>query len=328
VKFQVVVLHRPLKFSDPLLSTTVVDEPTMIRFGESLKSAGFDTLLVSVGDDIASVLENFDPARTVYFNCCEGTDDDPNGYDPITGLLESERFIYTGACDPVLAWSYDKGNMKARLVAHSIPTPEYAIYSDGDSRDWSIFPALVKPVNQHGSFGITRASVVDTPEQLEDRVRYVYDTWKQPALVEDFIDGPEYRVYILGNGDLEILPLYATYYDAAPDYHDHIWGFDNKWTNNGTNDLLRYDLPPQLDADLQARIEQAAAGGYRVCEARDYGAVDIRVRDGVPYLLDVNQNPDISEGYSFAQAAQAGGCNYAELLAKIVLLAAERLPRA
>jgi len=225
----------------------------------------------------------------------------------------------------VLAWSYDKANTKTRLVAHNIPTPEYAICSDGDSRSWTIFPALVKPVNQHGSFGITRASVVDTPEQLEARVREVYATWGQPALVEDFIDGPEYRVYILGNEPLEILPLYATYYDAAPDYHDHIWGYDNKWTESGNNDILRYELPPVIDPDLQARVEKAATESYRVCEARDYGTVDIRVRDNIPYVLDMNQNPDISEGYSFAQAAQAGGCNYSELLAKIVLLAAERL---
>jgi D-alanine-D-alanine ligase len=328
VTFQVIILHRPLSFSDPLMSTTVVDEQIMERFEESLKSAGFDAHLLSVGDDIASVLQTFDPAKTVYFNCCEGTDEDPNGYDPITALLDSAGYVYTGACDEVLSWSFDKTNMKKRLVSKDIPTPEYMICSDGDSRAWSLFPALVKPVNQHGSFGITRASVVDTPEQLEEQVRYVYETWKRPALVEDFIDGPEYRVYILGNDELEILPLYATYYDTAPDYHDHIWGFDNKWTDHGTNDQMRYELPAQPEPDLQRRIEQAAIDGFRVCEARDYGAVDIRVRDGIPYVLDVNQNPDISEGYSFAQAAQAGGCTYAELVGKIVLHAAERLPKA
>jgi D-alanine-D-alanine ligase len=324
--FKVIVLHRALKFSDPALVNTVITIEFMKRFEESLKTAGFNTGSVHVGEDIATILKGFDPAKTVYFNCCEGTDDDPNGYDPITGLLESAGYVYTGACDPVLVWSYDKENTKKRLVKHNIPTPEYAICQDGDSRTWATFPALVKPVNQHGSFGITRASVVDTPDQLETRVREVYATWGQPALVEDFIDGPEYRVYILGNEQLEILPLYATYYDAAPDYHDHIWGYDNKWTENGTNDILRYELPAVISADLQAEIVRVATESYRICEARDYGAVDIRVRDGIPYVLDVNQNPDISEGYSFAQAAQAGGCTYPELLGKIALLAAERLP--
>jgi D-alanine-D-alanine ligase len=325
--FQVIVLHRALKFADPELVNTVITEDFMKRFEESIRTAGFNTRSVRVEDDIETVLKGFDPAKTVYFNCCEGTDDDPNGYDPITGLLEGAGYIYTGACDPVLVWSYDKGNTKTRLVKHNIPTPDYAICIDGDSRSWKTFPALVKPVNQHGSFGITRASVVDTPDELETRVREVHATWGQTALVEDFIDGPEYRVYILGNEQLEVLPLYATYYDAAPDYHDHIWGYENKWTESGTNDILRYELPAVVSAELQAEIERVATESYRICEARDYGTVDIRVRDGVPYVLDVNQNPDISEGYSFAQSAQAGGCTYPELLGKIVLLAAERLPK-
>jgi D-alanine-D-alanine ligase len=323
--YQVIILYRALTFSDPTMEHTVVNHDIMVRFEQTLKSAGFDARLLDVGDDIAEVLATFDPCKTVYFNCCEGTNDDPNGYDPITGLLESAGYVYTGASDPVLAWSHDKANTKKRLVENGVPTPDFALYKDGDSRGWTIFPALVKPVNQHGSFGITRASVVDTPEELEARVQYVYERWKLPALVEDFIDGPEYRVYILGNDRLEILPLYATYYDAAPDYHDHIWGYDNKWTESGTNDILRYELPPKLTAEMQGRIEKAAADGYRVCQARDYGTVDIRVRDGVPYVLDMNQNPDISEDFSFAQAAEAGGCSYAELIAKIVLLAAERL---
>jgi D-alanine-D-alanine ligase len=325
--FQVIVLHRALKFADPELVNTVITEDFMKRFEESIRTAGFNTRSVRVEDDIETVLKDFDPAKTVYFNCCEGADDDPNGYDPITGLLEGAGYTYTGACDPVLVWSYDKENTKKRLVKHNIPTPDYAICLDGDSRSWKTFPALVKPVNQHGSFGITRASVVDTPDELETRVREVHATWGQTALVEDFIDGPEYRVYILGNEQLEVLPLYATYYDAAPDYHDHIWGYENKWTESGTNDILRYELPAVVSAELQAEIERVATESYRICEARDYGTVDIRVRDGVPYVLDVNQNPDISEGYSFAQSAQAGGCTYPELLGKIVLLAAERLPK-
>jgi D-alanine-D-alanine ligase len=324
--FQVIILYRSALFRDPSPETTIANEAVMHRFEATLQSAGFDAHLVSVGDDIADVLAAFDPAQTVVFNSCEGTEDNPYGYDPITALLERAGFVYTGAADEVLAWSFNKADMKTRLLQHNIPTPEYAIYIDGDSRGWSIFPALVKPVNQHSSVGITRASVVDTPEQLEARVRHVCETWGQPALVEDFIDGPEYRVYILGNRHLEILPVYATYYDNAPDYHDHIWGYDNKWTEHGTNDLLRYELPARLDADLQTRIVNVAVESYRRCGARDYGAVDLRLRDGIPYVLDANQNADISEGYSFAQAAAAAGYSYAELVTRIVLLAAERLP--
>jgi D-alanine-D-alanine ligase len=327
VSYRVIILHRPLKFTNPSLTVTVVTEEYIQRFESALQEAGFDARLVDVLDDIEDVLQTFDPRSTLIFNCCEGTDDDPNGYDPITGLLEKYGFGYTGASDPVLAWSHDKANMKARLVEHGIPTPKYAICHNGIPQAWDTFPALVKPANQHGSFGITRASVVDSPESLAAQVKDVHETWKKAALVEDFIDGMEIRVYMLGNDEIEVLPLYATYYDAMPDYHDHLFGYENKWGEESANALLTYALPPKLPDDLQALIVKAAVDGYRACEARDYGTVDIRVRDGIPYVLDVNQNPDISDGYSFADAAKAGGYDYPTLLAKIVRYAAERLPK-
>jgi D-alanine-D-alanine ligase len=326
LSYQVVVLHRPLKMYDRELKKDVPDEVSFPKFAASLESAGFRVHLLCAGDDIASQLDAYDCTKTIFFNCCEGTEENPNGYDPITCLLEEGNYVYTGATDATLKWSFDKSITKVRLVHHQIPTPRYAIYQDGDSRAWDIFPSLVKPVNQHGSFGITRASVVDSSAELEEQVTRVYQTWGKAALVEDFIDGPEYRVYILGNEILEILPLYGTWYDASPDYHDHIWGFENKWGEQ-SDQSLRHELPAILDPALETAIKEAAATSYRICEARDYGTVDIRVRDGRPYVLDVNQNPDISEGFSFAQAAEAGGCSYPELLARIVLLATERLPR-
>jgi D-alanine-D-alanine ligase len=326
VSYQVVVLHRPLTFKDQSLVKTVTTDEVAERFENSIRSAGFSVITVAVGENIEAVLEKFDRKHTVFFNCCEGTDDDPNGYDPITGLLERCGYAYTGASDPVLLWSFDKTNMKNRLIEHNIPTPKHGIYVDGDSREWSVFPALVKPANQHGSFGINPTSVVHTPDELEQQVLKVYQTYKSAALVEDFIDGPEFRVYITGNEELDIYPLYGTYYDAEPDIRERIWSYENKWAEVQSNPVLRHELPSVLEGDLQARIEEAAAKSYRAIEARDYGTVDIRVRDSIPYVLDANQNPDISEGYSFAQAAEAGGRDYPALLRRIIELAAERLP--
>jgi D-alanine-D-alanine ligase len=327
--FQVVILHRVLHFIDPLTEKPDDSLATVVGMPKALKKAGIEASLLLVEDDIEQRLQAYDPAATIFFNTCEGEDDNPNWYDPITSILERLGLTCTGARDEILQGSQDKAIMKAQLIQGGVSTPDYEICVDGQLNGWRRFPALVKPANQHGSFGINRTSVVDSYSELKRQVECVLDEWKSPALIEDFIDGAEYRAYMVGNDDdIEIMPLYATIYDAVPDHHDRLFGFDNKWKAEAcpVNELLNYELPARLSPEMQTRIEQEAKAAYRAVGSRDYGACDIRVRDGIPYVLDANQNADISEGYSFAAAAAAGGITYPELLKKVVLHTAARLP--
>jgi D-alanine-D-alanine ligase len=327
--FEVVIVHRVLHYIDPLNNQPDNSLQTVVGMPKALQKAGIKASLLLVESDIEERLKAYDPATTIFFNTCEGEDDNPNWYDPITSLLERLGLNCTGARDEILQGSQDKRIMKEQLLRGGVSTPDYEICADGKLNGWGRFPALVKPANQHGSFGITRTSVVDSYADLKRQVEEVLDTWKGPALIEDFIDGAEYRAYMVGNGDhIEIMPLYATIYDAVPDHHDRLFGFDNKWKAEAceVNELLHYELPAKLSPEMQTLIEREAKAAYRAVEARDWGACDIRVRDGVPYVLDANQNADISEGYSFATAAAAGGITYPELLKKVVLHAAERLP--
>jgi D-alanine-D-alanine ligase len=245
----------------------------------------------------------------------------------IPPILEELGFAYTGADAWALYTSQRKGLTKEILLKNKIPTPVSRIYDRAVLNGWRRYPALVKPANEHCSYGITRESVVDSPQQLKERVQYVLDTWKGPALVEDFIDGIEYNVSFVGNGDLEVLPIGAIDYSAFADYHDRLCTFDAKWNpESEAYRLTGVRCPALLDATFKRRIERVALAAYRALRLRDYGRIDIRVRNGVPYVLDVNANPDITMEGGFARSSRAAGYDYGRITARILQLAAERLP--
>ncbi|MEO8613186.1 MAG: ATP-grasp domain-containing protein [Chloroflexota bacterium] len=322
VPYQVLIAYRPFHIDDPNLAQTVATDATIQAAFEALQQAGFDVSVLSVGADIANVLRHYDPRHTVIFNYCDGFDDDPTGYDPVTGIFERLGFAYTGAHDAILLSSQDKGRTKVIMEREHISTPTYRIYEQADVNGWNIFPALVKPVRKHGSLGITPESVVETPEQLARQVGRVLNEWQQPALVEDFIDGTEYRVSVWGNAALEVLPLMSIQFLPMPERPYGMKDFDTKWLEHG----MQIDIPAKVEPGLLTRIEQVAMQAFRALEMRDYGGIDIRVRDGIPYVIDPNANADICDVSSFSQMARAAGYDYATVLARIVGLAAERIP--
>ena len=273
-----------------------------------LNSVGIDVLPIAVTTDIAPALRGLDPRDTVIFNWCEGINNDPNAYDAVPPMLEALGYAYTGAGAWSLHVTQRKGLTKDILLENKIPTPVSKIYDRAALNGWRRYPAIVKPANEHCSFGITRDSVVDNPQQLKERVQYILDTWKGPALVEDFIDGVEYNVSVWGNdASAEVLPIAAIDYSVFADYHDRLVSFDAKW--NPDSDAYRLTgvtCPAPLDPVLRRRIERVGLKAYKALGLRDYGRVDLRVRNGVPYVLDVNANPDITMEGGFARSAARG----------------------
>lgn len=325
-QFKAVILYTVLKDWTP--DDTAVSDEAITRMQRGLRAVGLDVTPVPVHDDVAAALRGLDPRETVVFNWCEGFGADPNAYDVVPPILEQLGFAYTGADAWSLHASQLKEMTKALLLQHKIPTPVSKLYDRAALNGWRRYPALVKPAHEHCSFGITRESIVDTPQQLKERVQYVLDTWKGPALVEDFIDGVEYNVAVWGNDELQVLPIGAIDYAIFPDYHDRLCSFDAKW--NPESDAYRLTgvrCPAVLDRTLQRRIERVALKTYRALRLRDYGRIDMRVRAGVPYVLDVNANPDITMEGGLARSARVAGYDYGQMTARILRLAAERMPR-
>jgi len=323
--FQAVILYTVM--SDWDKGDTELSEESVLRMCRGLRATGQAVTPLAIRRDVAGALKTFDPRDTVIFNWCEGIDGEPNAYDKVPPILEELGFAYTGAAAWSLQATQDKAITKQVLLEHKIPTPVSKLYDRPMINGWRRFPALVKPSNEHCSFGITRDSVVDSAQQLKERVQYVVDTWHCPALVEDFIDGIEYNISIWGNDTPALLPVGAIDYSAFSDYHDRLCSFDAKW--NPESDAYRLasvQCPAVLDAPLKRRIEKVALKTFKALRIRDYGRIDLRVRDGVPYVLDVNANPDITMEGGFARSSRAAGYDYGQMTARILRYAAERMP--
>ncbi len=323
--FKAVILYSVL--SDWTPADTAVSDEAIHRMRRGLSAVGLDVTPVAIYRDVAAPLRHLSPREHVIFNWCEGLDNDPNAYDVVPPVLESLGFAYTGSDAWSLGATQDKGFTKRILLENKIPTPVSKVYERAVLNGWRRYPAIVKPAKEHCSFGITRESVVDSAQQLKERVQYVLDTWHGPALIEDFIDGVEYNVSVWGNGELQVLPLAAIDYSVFDDYHDRLCSFDAKW--NPESDAYRLtgvQCPAVVEPVLKRRIERVAMNAYRALRLRDYGRVDIRVRNGVPYVLDVNANPDITMEGGFARSARVAGFDYGQMAARILGLAARRRP--
>jgi D-alanine-D-alanine ligase len=326
-KFRAVILHSIM--SDWTSDDTALSEECITRMKRGLGVVGLEAAPIAVRRDVAGAVKHLDPREHVIFNWCEGLDGAPNAYDAVPPILEELGLAYTGSDAWALATTQDKAATKKILLENKIPTPVSKVYERATLNGWRRYPALVKPATEHCSFGITREAVVDSPPQLKERVQYVLDTWHCPALVEDFIDGTEYNVAVWGNGDdAQVLPISALDYSAFADYHDRLCTFDAKWNpDSEAYRLTAVQCPALLDKTLQRRIQRVALAAYRALRLRDYGRIDLRVRNGVPYVLDVNANPDITMEGGFARSARAAGYDYGQTTAKILSFAARRMPR-
>lgn len=328
--YKVLIAYRPFDEKTPPEQWSEIPADEDIDWVENcLRSTGMETEILYVGRDVEEVLRGYDPRETVIFNYCDGyayTDEDDNyeqtGYDPVTKIFEALDFAFTGATDQTLWDGQDKAIAKAQLTTRGIPTPVYRVYRTSDASDWTIFPALVKPSRQHASMGISQKSVVKNPEELKQQIEYVLDTWQQPALVEEYIEGAEVRVSLWGNGKLEVLPMLRIHYPYASDPRYAVLDYDSKWDES----RIAYELPAQFERGVKRNIEKVARAAYRATGMRDYGSMDIRVRDGQPYVIDPNQNADVSEVSYVIRVARAAGYTDAHLLSGLVRLAAERRP--
>jgi len=303
-------------------------EQYVMTMADALVRHGHRVELVPVRRDIAGPLERFDPCKQIVFNWCESLDGLPNSSELVPPVLEEMGFAYTGSDAWTLATTQNKAVTKAVLDRLHIPTPAWSVFRSADDvNDWNIFPAIVKPVAEHSSCGITDGAVVSDSGELRERVAYIVKTFGKPALVEDFIEGREFNISIWGNGKPAPLPLYEIDFSEIPDPRNRLVNYDAKWTKGSfLYEHTPSRCPAQVDDELAERICSVAMAAYRALRLRDYGRIDMRIRDGQPYVLDVNSNPDITIDGGFAKTAAAAGYDYGAAVSRIISLAARRKP--
>lgn len=294
---------------------------------DALVSRGWRVLPLQVTHDLASPLRSFDPREWVVFNLCEGEPAQAFYYAKATRVLAELGFSFTGSD----AWSLDetqyKWRMKALMDDAGVPTPKWAVFERAEDVCFDAFPAIVKPAAEHCSYGITRESVVMNEAEARRQAGRVINEFKQPALIEEFLDSAEYNVTVWGDGDdVGVLGISTMTYDAFDDIHDRLCTFDAKWTpKSEAYQRIPAICPAPVSQELKRKIEAVSIAAYRASGCRDYGRVDLRLRGDQPMALDINANCDVSADGGFANAARAAGLSYGELLERLVLMAVQRM---
>jgi D-alanine-D-alanine ligase len=253
----------------------------------------------------------------------------------VAALLNLLNLHYTGSSPGGLLLAGDKVLTKKVLRFHGIQTPEFATLYRG-ALDWAgdlSFPVIVKPPQEDASLGITSASVVRELKDLFARIDELQTEFQQPVLVEQFIDGREFYVGVLGNANAEALPVIELDFTGFPSDRPRIASWAAKWGDEGDGIGAEFEgahsiFPAHLDAELETRMKQIAVEALHALRLRDYARIDLRVTDaGEIFVIEVNPNCYLERESEFARAAKQHGLEYDALLARILELASARYAR-
>jgi D-alanine-D-alanine ligase len=294
---------------------------------KALKELGHTVKLVPLGADVVKFIDQLRAAApAAVFNLCEGFWGDSRKEMHVAALLDLLGYAYTGAAPLCLGLTQDKVRTKDLLMRHGLPTPKYVLVKMGEhypkTRDLT-YPLIIKPRFEDASLGITLDSIVESEVALKKRIRYVHDTYHQGALVEEFIEGREINAAVLGNAPFEALPLSEIRFQ--PGLARSIVSYDGKWLEDSAEYARTEPVcPAPLKAKEEFLLRDVALRAYKILECRDYARVDIRLRNDVPYILEVNANPDIAPGAGLVRAARAAGLTYPKLVDRILQMALKR----
>ena len=297
---------------------------TVAEAKRSLEARGFEAVPLQCSLEALFSLKNFD----LVFNLAEGFGDDLRAEPNVAGFIELLGVPYTGSSPRALELARDKGLSKLVLEREGIPTPRFSIFRT-DADPFSLdFPVIIKPLLEDASIGITVDSIVRDEEDLRAKVASVLETYRQPALVEEYIEGREVNAALfIGPGGAEVLPLSEIVFDL-PEGVPKILGFEAKWMEDSPLYQNTVPLcPAPLESELKERIEDLAERACSALGVESYARVDFRIRDedGEPLVIEVNPNPCINPtGSGFARAAATDGMDYPQLIGRIARSALER----
>lgn len=296
----------------------------------ALAARGWTVEPVEVNHDLVGALKPYSPDDWLVFNLCEGAPTQAFYYANTARVLSAMGYTFTGADHVSLDVTQFKWKMKSMLQQHNVPTPRWSVVEHpGDIRPDLLtddfFPAIVKPANEHCSYGITRDAVVMSLDEARARAAWVIEQFNGPALIEEFLDSPEYNVSVWGSSQPSVLGISTMTYDAFDDLRDRLCTFEAKWDpSSEPYQRIPAVCPAPVSPELKAEIEAVSLAAYVALGCRDYGRVDLRLKDGRPMALDVNSNCDVSPDGGFAMAAAAAGLTYGEMMEQIMFFALER----
>ncbi len=292
----------------------------------SLREMGHQAEPLAVSDDLGVIRRNIiDWKPHLAFNLLEEFHGVAVFDAHVASYLELMKQPYSGCNPRGLMLAHDKALCKKLLSFHRIATPQFAVYLRGHAIRTPRrlkFPLLVKSMIEDASFGISQDSLVDSPTKLKQRVQYVHDELNSDALVEEYIEGREFYVGVIGNQRLQTFPVWEMVFQNLPEDVPNIATAKVKWDEK-TQKRFGIDTREAKDLDeaLKNRISKLCKRIYRVLSLSGYARIDLRMtEDNQVYVLEANPNPNLSYGEDFSESAHVVGIDYKQLLQRIINL--------
>ncbi len=328
-----VIMHKDLVPPDSLDGLTpeqIAPFKTEHDILSALRRLGHDAHPLGISSNLGALRQSIIEGEPhIIFNLLEEFDGEAVMDYQVVSYLELLRMAYTGCCPRGMLLARDKALSKQILAYHRIPVPDFAVFL----RDRTVrrprrlgFPLFVKSLNEEASLGISQASIVEDDEKLKERVTFIHERIGTDAIAEQYIEGREFYVGILGNQQLKVLPIWELLFTKMPDDVPHIATAKVKWDleyqkRRGIKTAEAKDLPDGM-AD---RIRSVCKRIYRILDLTGYARIDLRMTpEGKIYILEANPNPQLALGEDFADAATAAGIPYDQLCQRIVDLGLRR----
>lgn len=321
-----VLMHEDLVPPDHLNGHDLktVEWKTEYDVVSTLRKLGHEVQPLGVKSDlgvIRSAIEEWKPH--IAFNLLEEFDGVAVYDQNVVSYLELLRVPYTGCNPRGLMIARDKALTKKILSFHRIPSPEFMVVPQGRvvrRPKWLSFPLIVKSISEEASLGISQASIVEDEEKLRERVGFVHQSIGTGALIEQYIEGREFYVGVIGNGPLHVLPVWELILDRLPEDAKRIATARVKWSRKYQE---KYGITSQAAKNLlngkTQEIQYLAKRVYRALGLSGYARIDMRMdAEGRLFVLEANPNPQIAHGEDFADSAEKAGYPYSQLLQELL----------
>ncbi|PYM58068.1 MAG: D-alanine--D-alanine ligase [Candidatus Rokuibacteriota bacterium] len=298
------------------------------EIADVLVRAGHETIPVVVDGSPECLKRLTQVQADLVFNLVEGFGDDDTKEPHVAAYYELLGLRYTGSGPLGLAIALDKGLTKRILAFHGVQTPMFALVFRG-RLEWAHdidFPVIVKPAHEDGSIGIGFRAIAHSIKELMERIDELHADFNQPVLIEQYIEGREIYVGVLGNATPEVFPLVELDLSHLPPGTPRIAGVEVKWEEGtrayrGSKLRVPDDLPPRV---VEA-VREIAVTSFQALHLRDYARFDFRITaDHEIYLIEANPNPYLQSGAEFVKGARASGRTYPQTILEIVELAQAR----
>lgn len=296
---------------------------------DNLRKSGYEAYILNILDDVKKFFRDIEKNKPdVIFNFVEIYKDIPELEMGFAGILELLKIPYTGAPPLALGTCQSKILTKGILSSIGIRVPRFK-YLKEPKKIYRInlnYPLIIKPSLEDASVGIDVGAVVTNYTELKNRINYVFKEFKQPVLIEEFIDGRELNVAVLGDKRPRALPISEIDFSKMPDHLHNIVSYQAKW--DPLHEAYHKTIPKcpaKLPKNIEEEAKRIAIRAFKAMGCRDYCRVDMRLsKDNELFVLEVNPNPDLTEDAGFMRSMRHAGYSYKRALKTIVDFAATR----